>query len=136
MIAMNFHIQACYNQLEYVQAKFLQSKPSPSHYPSKSFFVLSIKTGGMFKSRIVCSVFPLRIIMGGSICPSAVADKTTVKLFFSVPEEQTTSFLSLLFKILWWDHDKKTLVFDPCCRLEKVDTFQFSWNVQNLHRKC
>ena len=53
----------------------------------------------MFKSRIVCLVFPLKIIMVGSIRPSAVTDKTTVRCVFLLPEEQTTHTLSSFFAI-------------------------------------
>ena len=61
---------------------------------------LTIKPEGMFKSRIVCSVFPLKVIMGGSICPS-VADENSQMFFFSLPEERTTQSLSHIFKILF-----------------------------------
>ena len=36
----------------------------------------------MIRLRIVRSVFPLKINVGGSICPYAVADKRTVRCFF------------------------------------------------------
>ena len=53
----------------------------------------------MFSLRIVWSVFPLKIFMGGSISPSDVTDNSTVRRFFPLPEEQTRNFFSLFFKI-------------------------------------
>ena len=54
------------------------------------FCVLTIKPRRMFKSRIVCLVFLLKMIMGGNNSPSVVADKTT-RCLFSLPEERSTN---------------------------------------------
>ena len=65
----------------------------------------------MFSLRIVWSVFPLKIFMGGSISPSDVTDNSTVRRFFPLPEEQTRNFFSLFFKIQFNETVKKRWCF-------------------------
>ena len=48
---------------------------------------------GMLRSLIVLSVFHLKIINVGSIFPSPITDKTTVRCFLSPPEVRTTHSL-------------------------------------------
>ena len=86
---------------------------------------LTLKPGKMFRLRIVWSVFPLKMNMGGSICPSAMADNATVKCFFSFRQERTTHSLSPFFAILM-RLCQKTLMHHPCYRQVKRNTFQFS----------
>ena len=57
------------------------------------FCVLTVKLGGILRLLTVWLVFPLKIIVGGSICPFAVADNTTIRCFFALPEERTNC---------WW----------------------------------
>ena len=56
-------------------------------------WVFTMNPARMLRSLIVLSVFPLKIIIGGSIFSSPVAGKTTVRCFFSPPEVQTTHSL-------------------------------------------
>ena len=48
---------------------------------------------------IVFSVVPLKIIIGGSILPSAVVNKTIVTCFFSQPEVRTTHYFASVVQI-------------------------------------
>ena len=67
---------------------------------------------GNIRLRIIWSVFPLKKIIGGSICPSAVADIKTVRCFFSLDEEeQTTQSLIFLRNAFSGRQVKKYLYF-------------------------
>ena len=69
---------------EHVWTKYLQPKLLSIRHLSKLFsFVLTLKQVGMFRIRIVWSVFPLKITIGGSTWWSTVADNATVSCLFS-----------------------------------------------------
>ena len=89
VIAMNFQIHASYA---------LQSKLDQVIIHQSLLLCLTIKTGEMFKSRVACLVFSLKMTMGGSVCPSAVADKITVRCFFHSLRNEPHK-LSPFFKI-------------------------------------
>ena len=50
---------------------------------------------------IALSVFPLKIHIGGSMVPLAVAESTTVTCFFSLPDVRTIHSLEPVLQILF-----------------------------------
>ena len=69
---------------------FIQISSTQTFIKSLSIHVFSwvftMNPAGMLRSLIVLSVFPLKVIIGGSSFPSPVADKTTVRYFFHHPK--------------------------------------------------
>ena len=78
------------------------------------FCVLMMNSSGTRNFRIAFSVVPLKIILGGNILPSAVADKPVVTCLISQPEVRTThSFEQVLQILLVGILSKKTQEFHP-----------------------
>ena len=68
-------------------------------------WVFTMNPARMLRSLIVLSVFPLKIIIGGSIFSSPVAGKTTVRCFFHHPKCKP--------RILWYLYPQYTSMA-PC----------------------
>ena len=82
----------CLNEISSIQTF------TKSSYIQPFFCVLTIKTGGMFKLQTVCSVFTLKMIMVGNICPPAVADV----LFFFTPWGTNNTIPLAFFRSTFW----------------------------------
>ena len=89
-------------------------------------YILTTKSVGMFRLRIV-RCFSLKMIIGGSIFPSAMADKTTARCFFSLPEERTVHSLSPFFAMHFDDTMSKNAGVSSMCPTSESGYLPFSW---------
>ena len=121
----SFETLSSYTQPEYVWANLLSLNfHQIVIHPSLFLYFMTIKLEGMFKLRIGWSFSFLKMIMSGSICPSAVAiQPSNVCFHFLKNKTHTLSHLSSQYILK--GPCQKTLVFHPCYWQVKRDTSQF-----------